>query len=115
MVWFVGLTSVCLASGALAAEMKKEAPDATGKVSYYKDIRPVFQANCQGCHQPAKAKGGYVMTDFKAMLAGGDSADKEKSIIPGKPDASLLVKLITPKGRRGRDAAEGRSARQGGD
>lgn len=90
----VGLAAVCLAIGGLAAEMKK---DAAGKVSYYRDIRPVFQANCQGCHQPAKAKGGYVMTDFKTMLAGGDSSDKETGIVPGKPDASLLVKLITPK------------------
>jgi WD40 repeat protein len=92
----IGLSAVCLAFGALGAEMKKEAAGAGKKVSYYKDIRPIFQANCQGCHQPAKAKGGYVMTDFKAMLAGGDSADKEKGIVPKKPDASLLVKLITP-------------------
>ena len=40
-------------------------------VSYYKQIRPVFQANCQGCHQPAKAKGGYVMTTFERLLEGG--------------------------------------------
>ena len=40
-------------------------------VSYYKQIRPIFQANCQGCHQPAKAKGGYVMTTFEQLLAGG--------------------------------------------
>ena len=32
------------------------------KVSYYREIRPILQANCQGCHQPAKNKGGYLMT-----------------------------------------------------
>ena len=31
-------------------------------VSYYKQIRPIFQAHCQGCHQPAKSSGAYVMT-----------------------------------------------------
>ena len=42
-----------------------EAPlTSSGEVSYYKQIRPILQAHCQGCHQPAKAKGGYVMTDF---------------------------------------------------
>ena len=25
-----------------------------GKVSYYKDVRPIFAQNCNGCHQPAK-------------------------------------------------------------
>src|SRR5207244_1228484 len=30
---------------------KKEAPEPE-KVSYYKDVRPIFQLHCQGCHQP---------------------------------------------------------------
>src|SRR5678815_4093284 len=60
-------------------------------------IRDRFQANCQGCHQPAKAKGGYIMTDFAKLLEGGESvADGERAIIPKDPDHSLLVKQITP-------------------
>ncbi len=66
-------------------------------ISYYRDIRPIFQASCQGCHQPAKAKGGYVMTAFDRLLKGGDQADKHQAIVPGKPAKSLLVSLITPK------------------
>src|SRR5215470_2039973 len=50
-----------------AAEMPKDA--ASQPVSFYKDIRPIFQANCHGCHQPAKAKGGYVMTEFQKLVA----------------------------------------------
>ena len=42
-----------------------------GPVSYWRDVRPMLQANCQGCHQPAKAKGEYVMTDVAALIAGG--------------------------------------------
>ena len=55
--------------------VEKRAADAkpTGKVSYYREIRPILQANCQGCHQPAKSKGGFVMTDFKKLLAGGET------------------------------------------
>ncbi|MCA9051997.1 MAG: hypothetical protein KDA89_24835, partial [Planctomycetaceae bacterium] len=39
-------------------------------VSYHKQIRPIFQARCQGCHQPARARanGHYDMTDFAAMI-----------------------------------------------
>ncbi len=77
---------------AAAAEKNAGPPK---KLSYYKDVRPIFQANCQGCHQPAKSRGGYVMTDFKLMLGAGDS--KEAAIIPKSPDKSHLVKLITPK------------------
>ncbi len=70
--------------------------DEAPRVSYYRQIRPIFQAHCWGCHQPAQAKGKYVMTEFDKLLAGGESG--EPAIVPGKPDESLLVELITPLG-----------------
>ena len=82
-------------AGFAAAPPKAEVVDPNAPVSYWKQVRPIFQASCQGCHQPARDKGGYVMTDFARLLAGGDSGDK--AIIPGKPDASVLVKSITPE------------------
>ena len=63
-------------------------------VSYYEQVRPIFQARCQGCHQPAKSNGDYVMTDFARMVKGGES--EEAAIVPGKPDESYLFQLITP-------------------
>ncbi len=78
-----------------AAEKSSPVVAASGKVSYYHDIRPILQANCQGCHQPAKSKGGYVMTDFKKLLAGGDSAGA--AIVPTHPDQSAMLKMITPQ------------------
>ncbi|MFT5126629.1 MAG: WD40 repeat protein, partial [Rhodothermales bacterium] len=63
-------------------------------ISYYDDIRPLFQARCHGCHQPAKDKGEYIMTDFAALLAGGDS--EETAIIPGDPAKSHLIEMIIP-------------------
>ena len=92
-----------LASAALALAVgaapppKKEEEDPNAPVSYFKKIRPIFQANCQGCHQPAKAKGGYVMTDFAKLLEGGESVkDGEHAVIPKDAEHSLLVKQITP-------------------
>lgn len=64
------------------------------KVSYYKDIRPIFQQSCQGCHQPAKAGGGYNMTVYADMLKKGDR--EKPGIVPGKPEQSFLVALIRP-------------------
>jgi WD40 repeat protein len=79
----------------LASLIAKEKPAAAAKpISFYDDIRPVFQARCNGCHQPAKDKGGFVMTDFKKLVKGGDSGDP--AIVPGKSGASLLVSMISP-------------------
>ncbi len=64
------------------------------KVSYDKQVRPIFQGRCQGCHQPAKAGGGYVMTAFDRLIKGGDSDDA--AIVPVKPAESHLVEQITP-------------------
>ncbi|HVW36860.1 MAG TPA: c-type cytochrome domain-containing protein, partial [Pirellulales bacterium] len=81
-----------------AAAERLAAADNQGKpaaeVSYYKDIRPIFQARCQGCHQPAKPSGAYVMTGFETLVKGGESG--EAAVLPGKPDESALAKLITP-------------------
>ena len=81
------------ASAFAAAPPKPEVVDLHAPVSYWKQIRPLFQANCQGCHQPAKHKGGYVMTDFARLLSGGDSGDK--AIVPHQPAQSPLVTAIT--------------------
>ena len=64
--------------------------DASGKVSYYKDVRPIFAQHCNGCHQPAKAGGKVVLTSHAALLESG--SPKERAVVPGKPDASELVR-----------------------
>ena len=37
----------------IPAGVRAEDPPA---ISYYKDVRPIFQQHCQGCHQPAKPR-----------------------------------------------------------
>ncbi len=87
-----------LAAGLAAAQApKKEEPaDPNKPVSFYKQIRPIFQAQCNGCHQPAKKKGDYIMTDFISLLKGGEEGH---AVVPGKPDESNLFTLITPDGK----------------
>ena len=63
-------------------------------MSYHKQIRPLFQANCQGCHQPAKAQGGFVMTEVARMLTAGDSG--AAAVVAGNPAGSRMLELITP-------------------
>src|SRR5436190_11528517 len=78
-----------------AAESKTSGVKPASKVSYYREVRPILQANCQGCHQPAKAKGGFVMTDFKRLLAGGDN--EGSAIVPQHPEKSSILKMVTPQ------------------
>lgn len=85
---FRTLFSACAALMGAAVVAAADAP-----VSYFRDIRPVFEAHCHGCHQPAKAKGDYVMTDFAKLLAG---VEGEPAVIAGQPDQSHLLSLIIP-------------------
>ena len=88
---FVFALSVC--GCILAAEPEKPA----GEVSFFKDVLPILRGkNCTGCHQPAKQGGEYVMTEFAALLKGGESG--EAAVAPGKPEKSYLIEQITPEG-----------------
>jgi len=62
------------------------------KVSYYKDVRPILQQNCNGCHQPAKPLGGYVTTNHDDLLKAGER--EKPGVVPGKPGESYLLQQI---------------------
>jgi mono/diheme cytochrome c family protein len=88
------LFAVSLLAGPAPAGDKMADRSTAEKISFYRQVRPIFQASCQGCHQPAKAGGGYVMTSLAALLKGGDTG--EPAVVPGKPDDSNLLSMITP-------------------
>jgi len=63
-------------------------------VSFAKEIQPIFQSKCQGCHQPARSGGSYVMTTRLGLLGIGESG--KSPVVPGKPQESLLLEQIAP-------------------
>ncbi len=63
-------------------------------ISYQRDVEPIFRARCQGCHQGAKKGGDYLMTSYAALMTAGES--EQAAVVPGKPDESYLIELITP-------------------
>lgn len=71
----------------------EEGSQEAAKISYYRDVRPIFQQHCQGCHQPAKPSGGLVMTAHAGLLKAGDSG--AAAIVPGDPDESEILLQIT--------------------
>lgn len=91
------LSSLAVAMAFLfGASLRAEEPSAkpAPTVSYFKDVRPIFVVHCQGCHQPAKPLGGYVMTHFEGLFKGGES--EQPGIVPLKPEESNLLAQITP-------------------
>lgn len=72
------------------------------KVSFYRQIRPILQRNCSGCHQPAKAGGSFALTSHALLLKGGEGGP---GVVAGKPDEGSLIEnisgekpLMPPKG-----------------
>jgi WD40 repeat protein/mono/diheme cytochrome c family protein len=75
--------------------IKSESAEPAGnRVSFQKEILPIFQANCQGCHQPARMQGGYDLTHPDKMRIAGESG--VAAIVPGKPDESELIRQVHP-------------------
>jgi mono/diheme cytochrome c family protein len=89
------LAIIGLAAGLFRCACGQDAPPKPAEISYVKQVRPIFQEHCQGCHQPAKAEGGYVMTKAEGLLKGGESG--EAAVVPGDVAKSYLLAQITPK------------------
>jgi dipeptidyl aminopeptidase/acylaminoacyl peptidase len=97
MSWFRPLAFSLLALGAIALPFRAAdpVPEKAGEpISYYKQIRPLLQQHCQGCHQPARPQGGYSMTTHAEVLR--PIKDKKTPVVPGKPEQSLLLDQVTP-------------------
>ncbi len=84
------LTTSCLGADKSA---DADAPPSLA-VSFTNDVKPIFSQHCYGCHQGAKQLGSYLMTDFNAMVKGGET--EQTAVVPGKPDESYLFQQITP-------------------
>jgi mono/diheme cytochrome c family protein/roadblock/LC7 domain-containing protein len=72
---------LCLAGAAAAAEP-----------SYVRDIQPVLQKQCQGCHQPASKSSDLDLTTFTGFAAGGKHGP---AFVAGLPDESVVVRYVT--------------------
>jgi WD40 repeat protein/mono/diheme cytochrome c family protein len=53
--------------------------------SYFRDVRPVLQRQCQGCHQPNLKSSNLDLTTYAALAAGGKRG----------PALGLIVKYLT--------------------
>jgi WD40 repeat protein len=100
-------TWLCFSNPFGADTARADKADAARPVSFHNDVRPVFQAHCYGCHQPAKRRGELDMTSRAALLKGGESDDP--AIVPGKPNEGSLLAMITPSGGKRPEMPKGRT------
>ncbi|HVS38182.1 MAG TPA: DUF1549 domain-containing protein, partial [Gemmataceae bacterium] len=68
-----------------------DAPATAGDEFFEKEVRPLLIDRCLKCHGGEKTRGGLKLTSRDAILQGGDTGP---AAVPGKPNDSLLVKLL---------------------
>ena len=87
--------SICLAlTPAFAAEdVAAKLPPVSDKkgVTFAKDIKPILDKSCVGCHGPERTKGKLRLDSLEGVLKGGEHG---KPVTPGKSAESGLV-LVT--------------------
>ena len=88
---FASALVTLLLLGDAGAQEPADVPTPT-PVSYYRQVRPVLQRNCTGCHQPAKPGGKLVLTSYEALQTGGENGP---GFVAGDGDLSNLVTYIS--------------------
>lgn len=66
--------------------------DDAAAAAYLRDVRPVLERRCYGCHGALQQKGKLRLDTARAIRAGGISGP---SIDPQDPPASLLIEKVT--------------------
>jgi cytochrome c553 len=79
--------------------------DAAAAADVFKEkVAPIFEANCSFCHGAKIQRSGLDLRSLESVMRGGAHG---KVVVPGKPEQSLLYRLIThaeePKMPQGMD------------
>jgi hypothetical protein len=74
------------------ANGSKSAALSLASVDFEREIRPIFERSCFGCHSGEKPKGAYNLTRQDTALSGGQSG--EPAVIPGQVERSPLLRFV---------------------
>src|SRR5689334_15297715 len=86
--WKSAIFWTIVASSLMCLGPQCVAESVSSPVSYSRDIVPLFQRSCTGCHHPGKLKGELDLTTFSALQQGGKHGPV---IVVPHPDQSRLV------------------------
>ncbi len=70
----------------------RAATAATTAIDFARDIRPLLERSCVGCHGTEKPRAGFSMASRESLLKGGLSG--EAAIVPGYGDDSPLLHYV---------------------
>ncbi len=81
------------AGSVAAATFVLSAPAHAEPVDFTRDVHPIFQKSCSGCHFPEaeSLKAKLDLSKAETVLAGGKSGP---AVVAGKADESLLIRLV---------------------
>ena len=78
---------IVVAAGLILPHRVSAAPD------FVRDVRPILERSCFGCHGPDKQKSGYRLDVRVIALKGGDSG--EVAIVPHSAKKSPLIRYVS--------------------
>jgi WD40 repeat protein len=67
---------------------------AEDKVDFDRDIRPLLQSYCVGCHTSDEPEGGLDLESHAKLISGGDSG---LALTPGETSSSRMLLMLTGK------------------
>jgi hypothetical protein len=104
---YSGLLAITAATLLVTVSAMAQPPKATVSVSaqtsaraddaFTREVWPTLKVNCLPCHSGSSPSGGLNLADYAAILKGGSSGP---ALVPGKPDASLLIQAVRYQGRQ---------------
>jgi hypothetical protein len=85
-----------VAAGAVPLPETAPPPEPASAPSFSDEVAPVLERWCVRCHGAREQQGGLRLDDYAALIRGGDSGP---AVVPGHPEASLLVAKIERRDR----------------
>lgn len=87
------LITALLSLGFVSARAQTAKPAATtkGAVSFHRDVLPIFQTACIGCHNAQSPASGLSLASYAELMKGGRSG---VPLAPGKGAESRLVQML---------------------
>jgi hypothetical protein len=64
-----------------------------GNVDFVRDIKPLLERSCVGCHSGDKPKGDFRVDSREALLKGGKSG--EPAVVPHHSKESPIIRFIS--------------------
>lgn len=86
------LATLVAAVGTATAQDEEQAAEEPEPVSFYRQVRPILQRHCSGCHQPSKRGGKLLLTSYAGLKQGGENGP---GFEPGDADFSVIMTYIS--------------------